>query len=93
MTNRSHSSFVLDELGQRVDEACTLLERVSRERQGFDREIERQEHEIRTGAVLSERTLKKRGGEARQLPEVSMWPQRPFPALLCNLSEQCEEVS
>ncbi|CAH3036745.1 unnamed protein product, partial [Pocillopora meandrina] len=69
VTNRSHSSFVLDELGQRVDEACTLLERVSRERQGFDREIERQEHEIRTGAVLSERTLKKRGGEARQLPE------------------------
>ena len=89
MTNRSHSSFVLDELGQRVDEACALLERVSRERlgEGFDREIER------TGAVLSERTRKKRGGEARQLPEVSMWPQRPFPALLCNLSEQCEEVS
>ncbi|XP_058945962.2 uncharacterized protein [Pocillopora verrucosa] len=93
VTNRSHSSFVLDELGQRVDGACTLLERVSRERQSeeFDREIERQEHEIRTGAVLSERTRKKRGGEARQLPEVSMWPQRPFPALLCNLSEQCEE--
>ena len=40
MTNRSHSSFVLDELGQRVDGACTLLERVSRERQSeeFDRE-------------------------------------------------------
>ena len=95
MTNRSHSSFVLDELGQRVDGACALLERVSREKQSeeFDREIERQEHEIRTGAVLSERTRKKRGGEARQLPEVSMWPQRPFPALLCNLSEQCEEVS
>ena len=93
MTNRSHSSFVLDELGQRVDGACTLLERVSRERQSeeFDREIERHEHEIRTGAVLSERTRKKRGEEARKLACGLSGHFLQF--RLCNLSEQSEEVS
>ena len=62
-----------------------LRERESAE---FGREIEGKEHEIRT-----ERARKKRGREARQLPGVSMWPQQPFHALLCNFSEQCEEVS
>ena len=63
---------------------------MSRERESaeFGWEIERKEFEIRT-----KRARKKRGSEARQLPEVSMWPQQPFHALLCNFSEQCEEVS
>ena len=89
VTNRSYGSSLL-ELEQRVEEACALVERVSRERESaeFGREIERKEHEIRT-----ERVRKKRGREARQLPGVSMWPQQPFHALLCNFSEQREEVS
>ena len=89
MTNRSYGSSLL-ELEQPVEEACALVERVSRERESaeFGREIERKEFEIRT-----KRARKKRGREARQLPEVSMWPQQPFHALLCNFSEQCEEVS
>lgn len=77
LTNRRCSSSLLE-----------LVERVSRERESeeFGREIKRKEHEIRT-----ERARKKRGKEARQPPEVSMWPQQPFHALLCNFSEECEE--
>ena len=73
-----------------MEGACALVERLSRERGSaeFDLEIKTKEHEIRT-----ERARKKRGREARQLPGVSMWPQQPFHALLCNFSEQCEEVS
>ena len=89
MTNRSYGSSLL-QLEQPVEEACALVERVSREREiaEFGWEIERKEHEIRT-----ERAQKKRGREARQLPEVGIWPQEPFHALLCNFSEQCGEVS
>ena len=73
-----------------MEGACVSVERVSRERESeeFGREIKRKEHEIRT-----ERARKKRGKEARQPPEVSMWPQQPFHALLCNFGEKCEEVS
>ena len=89
MTNRGYGSSLL-QLEQPVEEACALVERVSREREiaEFGWEIERKEHEIRT-----ERARKKRGSEARQLPEVGIWSQQPFHALLCNFSEQCEEVS
>ena len=89
VTNRSYGSSLL-QLEQPVEEACALVERVSREREiaEFGWEIERKEHEIRT-----ERARKKRGREERQLPEVSIWPQQPFHALLCNFSEQCGEVS
>ena len=54
-----------------MEGACFLVERVSRERESeeFGREIKRKEHEIRT-----ERARKKRGKEARQPTEVSMWP-------------------
>ena len=54
-----------------MEGACFSVERVSRERESeeFGREIKRKEHEIRT-----ERARKKRGKEARQPPEVSMWP-------------------
>ena len=65
---------------QCVDEACTIVERVSRERERgeFDRETERKELEIR-----AERAREKRGRQARELPEVRMWPQQPHPARLC----------
>ena len=59
-----------------------------REREEFGRDIERKEQEIR-----AEKTRKKKEREARELPEVSMWPQQPFPALLCKFSGQGEEVS
>ena len=67
MTNRSYGSTLL-ELEQSVEGACALVERLSRERGSaeFDREIKTKEHEIRT-----ERARKKRGREARQLPDVA----------------------
>ncbi|PFX11053.1 hypothetical protein AWC38_SpisGene25515, partial [Stylophora pistillata] len=79
-TNRNYDSSLLD-LEQRVG-------RVSRERERevFAREIERKEQEIR-----AERARKKREREARELLEISMWPQQPFPASLCNFVEQSEE--
>ena len=80
----------LFELEQRVEDAYAKVQRVLREkeRKEFGREIESKEHEIRT-----ERARKKREREARELQEVSMWPQQHFPALLCNFNEQSEEVS
>ena len=59
-----------------------------REREEFGRDIERKEQEIR-----AEKTRKKKEREARELPEVSIWPQQPFPALLSKFSGQGEEVS
>ena len=66
-TNRSYGSTLL-ELEQSVEGVCALVERLSRERGSadFDREIKRKDHEIRT-----ERARKKRGREARQLPDVA----------------------
>lgn len=68
-TNIDSTDKILLELEQRVEKACTIVEKVIKER----KEFKRKEREIR-----SERALKRKQREARlrELQEASWWPQQ-----------------